>query len=86
MRKLIDALLTTKGVVGFWLVSATAYIGTMWAVAPGRTLQDALTAEILQGHLAGGYQLRNPPLYGCYAACSRSWAAGRSPISCCAMR
>ena len=34
----------------------------MWAVAPGRTLQDALTAEILQGH-PGGYQLRNPPLY-----------------------
>jgi 4-amino-4-deoxy-L-arabinose transferase-like glycosyltransferase len=25
MRKLIDALLTTKGVVGFWLVSAAAY-------------------------------------------------------------
>ena len=29
----------------------------------GRTLQDALAAELLQGHLAGGYQLRNPPLY-----------------------
>jgi hypothetical protein len=35
----------------------------LWAVSPGRTLQDALTAELLQGHLAGGYQLRNPPLY-----------------------
>jgi 4-amino-4-deoxy-L-arabinose transferase-like glycosyltransferase len=32
-------------------------------VSPGRTLQDALAAELLQGHLAGGYQLRNPPLY-----------------------
>jgi 4-amino-4-deoxy-L-arabinose transferase-like glycosyltransferase len=35
----------------------------LWAVSPGRTLQDALAAELLQGHLAGGYQLRNPPLY-----------------------
>ena len=29
----------------------------------GRTLQDAIEAELLQGHLAGGYQLKNPPLY-----------------------
>jgi hypothetical protein len=35
----------------------------LWAVSPGRTLQDALAAELLQGHLAGGYQLRNAPLY-----------------------
>jgi hypothetical protein len=35
----------------------------LWAVSPARTLQDALAAELLQGHLAGGYQLRNPPLY-----------------------
>ena len=35
----------------------------LWLVSPGRTLQDALTAELLQRHLAGGYQLKNPPLY-----------------------
>jgi hypothetical protein len=35
----------------------------LWAVSPARTLQDALAAELLQGHLAVGYQLRNPPLY-----------------------
>jgi 4-amino-4-deoxy-L-arabinose transferase-like glycosyltransferase len=49
--------------VGFWLAAAVAFIAMLWAVAPGRTLQDALSAEILQRHLAGGYQLRNPPLY-----------------------
>ena len=40
-----------------------AFVLMLWAVSPGRTLQDALAAELLQGHLAGGYQLRNPPLY-----------------------
>ena len=59
----LEGLLTTRGVAGFWLISAVAFIAMLWAVAPGRTLQDALAAEILQGHLAGGYQLRNPPLY-----------------------
>jgi hypothetical protein len=59
----IDSLLTTRGVVVFWLASALAFVAMLWAVAPGRTLQDALSAEMLQGHLAGGYQLRNPPLY-----------------------
>jgi hypothetical protein len=28
----------------------------LWLVSPGRALQDALTAELLQRHLAGGYQ------------------------------
>lgn len=63
MRRLAAALLTTRGIVGFWLLQAAAYIAMLWAVAPGRTLQDALAAELLQGHLAGGYQIRNPPLY-----------------------
>lgn len=61
--KLSAALLSTRGVVGFWLVQAAAFVLMLWAVSPGRTLQDALSAELLQGHLAGGYQLRNPPLY-----------------------
>jgi 4-amino-4-deoxy-L-arabinose transferase-like glycosyltransferase len=59
----LEGLLTTRGVVSFWLLSAVAFVAMLWAVAPGRTLQDALSAEMLQGHLASGYQLRNPPLY-----------------------
>ena len=63
MAKFTEALLTTSGVVAFWVVSAAAFVLMLSAVSPGSTLQDALTAELLQGHLAGGYQLRNPPLY-----------------------
>jgi hypothetical protein len=63
MTKLAGQTLTTRGVVAFWLLWCLAFVLMLWAVSPGRTLQDALAAELLQGHLAGGYQLRNPPLY-----------------------
>lgn len=63
MKKLAGQLLTTRGVAAFWLLWCLAFVLMLWAVSPGRTLQDALAAELLQGHLAGGYQLRNPPLY-----------------------
>jgi hypothetical protein len=63
MPRLADALLTTRGVVAFWVASAAAFVLMLCAISPGSTLQDALTAELLQGHLAGGYQLRNLPLY-----------------------
>jgi hypothetical protein len=52
-----------RGVVTFWLLWCLAFVLMLWTVSPGRTLQDALSSELLQGHLAGGYQLRNPPLY-----------------------
>ena len=63
MTKLAGQMLTTRGVVAFWLLWSLAFVLMLWAVSPGRTLQDALAAELLQGHLAGGYQLQNPPLY-----------------------
>src|SRR4026209_2020359 len=63
MSKLARQILTTRGVAAFWLLWCAAFVLMLWAVSPGRTLQDALAAELLQGHLAGGYQLRNPPLY-----------------------
>jgi 4-amino-4-deoxy-L-arabinose transferase-like glycosyltransferase len=63
MPKLGGQMLTTRGVAAFWLLWSSAFVLMLWAVSPGRTLQDALAAELLQGHLAGGYQLRNPPLY-----------------------
>jgi Dolichyl-phosphate-mannose-protein mannosyltransferase len=63
MLKLAGQMLTTRGVAAFWLLWCLAFVLMLWAVSPGRTLQDALAAEPLQGHLAGGYQLRNPPLY-----------------------
>jgi len=63
MARLVSALLTPRGLVAFWFFFAAAFVVMLWLVSPGRTLQDALTAELLQRHLAGGYQLRNPPLY-----------------------
>jgi hypothetical protein len=61
MARLVSALLTPRGLVAFWLVSAVAFILMLWLVSPGRTLQDALTADLLQRHLPGGYQLRILP-------------------------
>jgi len=58
-----SALLTMRGVMAFWLLWGLAFVLMLWTVSPGRTLQDAISSELLQGHLAGGYQLRNPPLY-----------------------
>jgi 4-amino-4-deoxy-L-arabinose transferase-like glycosyltransferase len=63
MSNLAGQILATRGVAAFWLTWCAAFVLMLWAVSPGRTLQDALAAELLQGHLAGGYQLRNPPLY-----------------------
>ena len=63
MTRLAGQMLTTRGVAAFWLLWSLAFVLMLWVVSPGRTLQDALAAELLQGHLAGGYQLRNPPLY-----------------------
>ena len=63
MSKLAGQMLTARGVAAFWLTWCAAFVLMLWAVSPGRTLQDALAAELLQGHLAGGYQVRNPPLY-----------------------
>jgi len=63
MKTLAGQMLTTSGAAAFWLLWSLAFVLMLWAVSPGRTLQDALAAELLQGHLAGGYQLRNPPLY-----------------------
>ena len=63
MSKLVGKTLTTRGVTAFWLLWCAAFVLMLWAVSPGRTLQDALAVELLQRHLAGGYQVRNPPLY-----------------------
>jgi 4-amino-4-deoxy-L-arabinose transferase-like glycosyltransferase len=58
-----EGLLSTRGVVVFWLIYAASLLVVQSLLAPGRTLQDAIEAELLQNHLAGGYQLKNPPLY-----------------------
>lgn len=64
----------------FWLTWCAAFVLMLWAVSPGRTLQDALAAELLQGHLAGGYQLRNPPLYE-WLLWALQQLAGSGPLS-----
>src|SRR5215831_15200279 len=46
-------MLTARGVAAFWVLWSVAFVLMVWAISPGRTLQDALTAELLQGHLAG---------------------------------
>src|SRR5581483_10648060 len=58
-----ETLLDGRGVVAFWLILALSFLILNYMLAPGRTLQDAIEAELLQNHLAGGYQLKNPPLY-----------------------
>jgi 4-amino-4-deoxy-L-arabinose transferase-like glycosyltransferase len=84
-RPHIEDWLTPRGVVGFWIIFALAFAVMLWAVSPGRTLQDALEAEMLQGHLAGGYQLRNPPLYE-WLLWSVQQVAGPGPFSYLALR
>ncbi len=49
MLKLAGQMLTTRGVAAFWLLWCLAFVLMLWAVSPGRTLQDALAAELLQG-------------------------------------
>jgi 4-amino-4-deoxy-L-arabinose transferase-like glycosyltransferase len=80
MPKLAGQILTTRGVAAFWLTWCAAFVLMLWAVSPGRTLQDALSAELLQGHLAGGYQLRNPPLYE-WLLWAMQQVFGRGPLS-----
>src|SRR5262249_20329369 len=58
-----NPLLAARGVVFFWLSLAASFLVLNSLLAPGRTLQDAIEAELLQTHLGGGYQLKNPPLY-----------------------
>jgi hypothetical protein len=82
MPKLAGAALTVRGVVAFWLLWCSAFVLMLWVLSPGRTLQDALTAELLQGHLAGGYQL--PSMNGSYGGYSRSSVEDHCLISSCA--
>ena len=85
MRRFVGALLTPRGVVAFWLLYALAFVLMLLAVLPGRTLQDALSAELLQGHLSGGYQIRNPPLYE-WLLWSVQQVLGAGPLSYLALR
>jgi Dolichyl-phosphate-mannose-protein mannosyltransferase len=80
MARHVSVLLTFRGLAAFWLVYAAAFVLMLWLVSPGRTLQDALTAELLQRHLAGGYQLRNPPLYE-WLLWALQELLGRGPLS-----
>ena len=86
MSKLARQILTTRGVAAFWLLWCRAFVLMLWAVSR-TTLQDALAAELLQGHLAGGYQLRNPPLYE-WLLWAMQELVGSGPLStsCCATR
>ena len=56
-------MLSTPGVLCFWLLWAGLFVVVLLVVSPGASTQDAQEAEILQSQLAAGYQLRNPPLY-----------------------
>jgi len=52
MLKLAGKGLTARGVAAFWVLWSLAFVLMLWAVSPGRTLQEALAAELLRGHLA----------------------------------
>ena len=44
--------LMARGVAAFWLLWSLAFVLMLWAVSARVHLQDALAAELLQGHLA----------------------------------
>jgi len=46
MSKFAGQMLTTRGVAAFWLLWCAAFVLMLWAVSPGRTLQDALAAPL----------------------------------------
>jgi len=35
-------VLTARGVAAFWVLWSVAFVLMVWAISPGRTLQDAL--------------------------------------------
>ena len=56
-------LVTPVNAILFWLLWVGLFVSLMLVAASGASTQDAQEAEVLQGQLAAGYELRNPPLY-----------------------
>lgn len=62
-KGLFDGLSTPYGVMFFWLCFGVFYSLVQITFSSTLPLDDAQTAESMQGRLLFAYQIRNPPLY-----------------------
>lgn len=66
----LDALLSFRGVLLFWIVYGIAHSILRQAISRTLTLDDSRASELVQ-NLAPGYQVRQPPLYEWLLWCSQ---------------
>jgi 4-amino-4-deoxy-L-arabinose transferase-like glycosyltransferase len=59
----IERLSTPSAVALFWICFSLVFAAIQLLSSSTLTLDSAVTVENVQRHLAGGYQLRNPPLF-----------------------
>ena len=59
----IERLSTPSAVALFWIGLSLVFAAIQLLSSSTLTLDSAVTVENVQRHLAGGYQLRNPPLF-----------------------
>jgi hypothetical protein len=58
----LDPLLSTRGVIAFWLLYAVVHIALRLSASDSLSIDDARASEVAQ-NFALGYQVRQPPLY-----------------------
>jgi hypothetical protein len=61
--RLIDRLSSPRGVTVFWIVYGCLFSAIYFAFTRTLALDDAVSAEVMQHHLAPAYQIRNPPAF-----------------------
>lgn len=60
---IVERLSSLRAVVLFWVGFSLVFALIQLLSSSALTLDSAVTVENVQRHLAGGYQLRNPPLF-----------------------
>jgi 4-amino-4-deoxy-L-arabinose transferase-like glycosyltransferase len=63
LDRLIDRLSNPRGVAVFWIVYGCLFSAIYFAFTRTLALDDAVSAELMQRHLAPAYQIRNPPAF-----------------------
>jgi hypothetical protein len=60
---IVERLSSLRAVALFWIGFSLVFAAIQLLSSSALTLDSAVTVENVQRHLAGGYQLRNPPLF-----------------------
>ncbi len=60
---LIDRLSSPGGIAVFWVLYGCLFSAIYFAFTRTLALDDAVSAELMQRHLAPAYQIRNPPAF-----------------------